>query len=42
MTERETFRREWWEITDPGLQSQLRGLMNNAKGFRALEKAGGI
>ena len=38
MTERDSFRRESWEITDPGLQSQLRGLMNNAPILRHLEK----
>jgi hypothetical protein len=30
------------KITHPGLQSQLRGLMNNAQYFRGLEKANSV
>ncbi len=36
------FRREDLKITHPGLQSQLRGLMNNAQYFRGLEKANSV
>lgn len=38
MTEREPFRRESGEITDPGLQSQLWQLMNNTTNVRHLWK----
>ena len=33
-----TFRRESWEITDPGIQSQLWQLMNNTTNVRHLWK----
>ena len=36
MAERDAFHRESWESTDPGLQSQLRRLMNNKRILKGL------